>query len=423
MIMRKTLVAAATAAVLLGGSLTPAVAATSAEIPSDVQVSWADMAKGWLRVTWTDDGQANFVDTEVDGWPSNPTGSEARTEAGGNNEVILKGVSTNHDKVRVTVRNNTPSETARAASAWFDTRKPSIPVVDAAVPQADLSLRVSFTQAPVVDITPDDPLDRPAAEGSLVVYGGLEQIKLPLGSATVTIPPRARPFSVQLYATNEWGSVRGDRYVTFGTTTAALAVEAVGTFGSFISFAAAAEAKDCLPDCGNLGGSAYLQARANATQPWKTIGTYYVKGKFSGNFGIAGGRYYRLYVPSWTEWTHNDNRGAVTSAVSTSARYSATRAAFRVAGFNTFTAKVGQVVKLTVEVRPAGTVKGDLQVWDGKVWRHAGYVPLVKGKGTLSVKAAGRGTTRSWRVVVPKMMYNGLPIVATPSRAFKLTVS
>ncbi|MDX6263533.1 MAG: hypothetical protein QOH84_5221 [Kribbellaceae bacterium] len=91
-------------------------------------------------------------------------------------------------------------------------------------------------------------------------------------------------------------------------------------------------------------------------------------------------------------------------------------------GFNTFTAKVGQLVKATVDVQPAGTVKADLQWYDGKAWHHSAYIALTKGKGTLNLKASGRGTTRSWRVVVPKMSMNGLPIVATASRAFKLTV-
>ncbi|WP_026163714.1 hypothetical protein, partial [Kribbella catacumbae] len=63
---------------------------------------------------------------------------------------------------------------------------------------------------------------------------------------------------------------------------------------------------------------------------------------------------------------------------------------------------------------PAGTVKAGLQWYDGKAWRHSTYIPLTKGKGTFSFKAAGRGTTRYWRVAVPKMSYYGKPIVAEP---------
>ncbi|WP_020387730.1 hypothetical protein [Kribbella catacumbae] len=50
------------------------------------------------------------------------------------------------------------------------------------------------------------------------------------------------------------------------------------------------------------------------------------------------------------------------------------------------------------------------------------YIPLTNGKGTASFKAAGSGTTRNWRITVPAMTYNGLPIVATVSKVFPLAV-
>jgi hypothetical protein len=49
-------------------------------------------------------------------------------------------------------------------------------------------------------------------------------------------------------------------------------------------------------------------------------------------------------------------------------------------------------------------------------------VPITKGKGVLYVRAAGRGTTTTYRIAVPGMTYYGLPIQTTGSRAFKLTV-
>jgi len=38
------------------------------------------------------------------------------------------------------------------------------------------------------------------------------------------------------------------------------------------------------------------------------------------------------------------------------------------------------MVKLTVDVRPGGTVKGALQRWDGKYWQSVLTVPVTKGK-------------------------------------------
>ncbi|WP_329484022.1 hypothetical protein OG555_17835 [Kribbella sp. NBC_01484] len=109
-------------------------------------------------------------------------------------------------------------------------------------------------------------------------------------------------------------------------------------------------------------------------------------------------------------------------ASSTSARSSKTLAKFDVAGFNLTSAQVGQMVKLTVGVRPAGTVKGALQRWDGKYWRSVLAVPVTKGKAVMYVRAAGRGTKTYYRVAVPKMSYYGLPIETTGSRSFTLAV-
>lgn len=423
--MRKTLIAASMAAVLLGSSLSPAVAATSAELPTDVQVSWADVAKGLIRVTWTDDGQANYLMWEVDGKPVNPAWWDAQQDAGGNNEIILKRNLLDDDKVRITVR-NTPSETARTPSAWFDMRRPAQPKLTGATPLADLSLRLTWTQAKVVDITPDDPLDRPASDETLTASVGADTYSLPLGTTTTTIPPHPRPWTVELNAANEWGAeLPKDSSITFGTMTAGFRIDPVGIFAlTVLSFDVVAAAKACA-ECPEDSGSnviTYLQSRIDASRPWKSIGTYSGQGeRFRSYLGTTGGQQYRIYIPASTEIS--SQRRLVTPPASTTARYSATNARFITAWFNKRTAQVGQVVKLVVDVRPAGTVKADLQVWDGKAWRHAGYVPLIKGKGTLNVKAAGRGTTRSWRVVVPKMSYNGKPILATSGPRFTLTVS
>ncbi|MFI5712802.1 hypothetical protein [Kribbella sp. NPDC051620] len=424
--MRKTLIAASMAAVLLGSSLSPAVAATTAEVPTDVQVSWADVAKRWLRVTWTDQGQANFLAFEIERLPLNPTYWEVETDADGNNEAILKHPFTGEDKVRVTVRNNTPSETARAASVWFDTQKPAQPKVTGATPSADLSLRLSWTQAATPDLTPNDPLDRPVSDETLTASVGTDTYSLPLGTTTTTIPPHPRPWTVHLNAANEWGAdqPKGSS-IDFGTMTAGFRIDPLGIYGrTSLAFDVVAAAKACAGCAEDSGPNVvtYLQSRIDASRPWKTIGIYRGEGeRFTRHVGSQGGLQYRIYIPASTEIS-NDRR-IVTPAAATSARYSATQAYFVTAWFNKRAAQVGQVVKLVVDVRPAGTVKADLQVWDGKVWRHAGYVPLVNGKGTLNVKAAGRGTTRSWRVVVPKMSYYGKPILATAGRTFKLAVS
>ncbi len=427
--MRKPLAVVTAALIVLGGNQLPAHAAAPAA-PTDVQISWADVAKGTVRITWKDNGEANFIGQESDGLPTDPPSWIAKQDAGGNNELILTNVRTGWHKLRLTVRSwANGAESPRTPTAWFDSQLPAAPVLTGGAPLADLSLRVTWSQALVEDITPNDPLDRPASDETLTATvtpnngGPVEKFPLALGTKATTIPPRPRPYPVRLTAANEWGTATPVASITFGTMTVGLRIDPLATYQKSVHFDVVNGAKSCLT-CGYDSGrgiTSYLQSRADASQPWKTVAFYGGQGaQFSAFVTTYGGRQYRIYVPAWTEIS--TDRSIVTPAASTSARFSATQAAFRVAGFNTLTAQVGQVVKTTVDVLPAGTVKSSLQWYDGKVWRHSVYIPLTKGKGTFSFKAAGRGTTRYWRVVVPKMTMNGLPIVATPSKAFKLTV-
>jgi hypothetical protein len=104
-----------------------------------------------------------------------------------------------------------------------------------------------------------------------------------------------------------------------------------------------------------------LQARPTATTTWKTVGRFTgdTVAPFSTAIGSVGGRQSRLYVPATKRVDQLEI--VLTPASSTSARSSKTLAKFDVAGFNVASAQVGQMVKLTVDVRPGGTVKGALQ--------------------------------------------------------------
>lgn len=422
--MRKTLIAGSAAALLLGASHVPASAAEPT-VPTDVQVSWADQAKQYIRVTWKDNGEQNFVTDEIDGLALNPGYWIVRQDAGGNNEAMIRSVSHNRDKVRFTVRNKVSGDSPRAASVWFDTKRPAAPQFVGAKVLADLSLKLSWTQPKVVDSTPNDPLDRPASDETLALMVGDEKVPLPLGSTATTIPARSLPYSVQVVAANEWGQPKPDRYLTFGTMTAGLRIDPLVDFLESANFDLDANARTCTgcaPIYAGGGQISYLQSRVDASKPWKTIGRYNGGSapRLSSWVTSYGGQQYRVYIPAWAEIS--DRNRIVTPPSSTSARYSATQTNFLIAGFNTLNARVGQVLTTTVRIQPEPTIKASLQWYDGKVWHHAAYIPLVKGKGTLNIKAAGRGTTRYWRVAVPKMSYYGKPIVATGSRAFKLTV-
>ncbi|MDX6281647.1 MAG: hypothetical protein QOH03_2718 [Kribbellaceae bacterium] len=437
--MRKTLIAG-TAAALLVGSQLPAQAAAP-EAPTDLQFGWISPEPMQVKMTWTDSGEANIVRVDYqDGSRAN----SFKTKAGAPNEWTRMGdalLSVDRiARVSVVSIDESGAESAPVVSPWFDSIGTPVSTFTKAEPLPDGSLKLKWSLSDVpADTTPGDPLDLPATAGHVTVQVASATnptaFRLPAGTTTLTIPPRPRPYPVSMWTSNEW-SIRGGSLssygIAFNETTAGLKVPTVGVYSQSIPFTIVAGTRLCAnaqyqcsdpanPFVGNPGIKALLQARPDAAHPWKSIGTYTNQQlQHTANVRVYGSQEYRLYVPTWS---HLANSGlTVALGVSTSARYSATQAKFATAGFNTTTAPVGQVVKATVSVLPAGSVKADLQWLDGKVWRHAGYVPLVKGKGALSFKASGRGITRSWRVVVPRMSMSGLPIVATPSRAFKLTV-
>ncbi|WP_328524225.1 hypothetical protein [Kribbella sp. NBC_00359] len=424
--MRKAVLATSIVAALLAGSQTAAWAAP--EAPTDVQVGWA--ADGKLRVSWQDSGTANFVRVE---YPDLTQVLEL-TDAGGPNEVLLPGLA-ERDRVRLTVTSRVDGvESAATPSAWFDTLQPAAPKVEDANLLANLSTTISWSQAAAAqDTTPNDPLDRPSSYGwikATISGPGTDQrevVSLPAGTTTMTIPSRPRPYSVAISGGNEWGlqmpQVPTRQRVVVGTMAAGIAVPAQGSFGDYLGIESRLDMYKCsCAEHRTSGIPVDLQARPTATTTWKTVG------RFSGDtvapfrtpIGSVGGRQFRLYVPATKRVDQLEI--ILTPASSTSARSSKTLAKFDVAGFNVTSAQVGQMVKLTVAVRPGGTVKGALQRWDGKYWRSVLTVPVTKGKAVMYVRAAGRGTTTYYRVAVPGMTYYGLPIETTGSRTFKLTV-
>ncbi|NEA31898.1 hypothetical protein [Streptomyces sp. SID13031] len=425
--MRKTIAAATAALMMLAGAQVPAWAA-GPEAPTDVQVAWTNTTTGRFKITWTDGGEENRVRIEYEN--TDPPIFLTTQKAGAPNEVSQAASSLRYNqaaRIVVVSHDEAGAESAAAYSPWFDLNRPAEPSVLSSAALADGSVRVSwYRDQAIQDTTPNDPLDRPSTDEHVVTEissktGLFEEFLTPTEAKSMTIPPRPRPYLVSLSARNEWGEsvdiYRSNVHVT--TLTAALSVPAVGQYSGTIGYSAAVGSPECASTtCGY--GPVYLQARADATKPWATVGKYDGTAlKFTGAVGVPGGRQYRLYVPAWSyQW----DQSIVAPPISTSARYSAAQAKFTVVGFNTTSARVGQLVKATVNVLPAGTVKASLEWYDGKAWHHGAYIPLTKGKGTLTFKASGRGTTRYWRVTVPKMTMNGLPILATPSRSFKLGV-
>ncbi|MEU4193566.1 hypothetical protein AB0E69_16825 [Kribbella sp. NPDC026611] len=438
--MRRTLVALTAGLLLLGGSQLPASAAAPAA-PTDLQLSWINTAV--VKVSWTDAGEANIVRVETD---SGSSYTLRTTKAGALNEFTKAGsnLAPVDRVVRISVASvdDAGVESAPLVSPWFDTIGAPRPTFTAGTPLADGSIKLDWTLDPVpADTTPNDPLDRPSTNEhvdvqvveSPTVKG--QSFILPAGTTTVTVPPLPRPYAINILTLNEWilrGGATGQSSMVFTAMTAGLTLPGTAVYSNPVQLTAIAGARLCpnptvnCPDpsnpfVANPGIVTELQSRPDAAHPWKTIGRYSNQAlKFLVNFRVYGGSQYRLFVPAWSHL--NGKELTVAPAISTSVRTTTVQTRYVAVGFNTSVAQVGQPVTTTVSIQPAATVRADLQWYDGKLWRHATYIPLTNGKGTFTFKAAGRGTTRSWRVITPAMTMNGQPIAATTSPIFKLTV-
>ncbi|MEV6411297.1 hypothetical protein [Kribbella sp. NPDC051718] len=430
--MRKTLIAA-TSLALLGVYQVPAQAAAP-DAPTDVQLSWVDVAKKTVKLTWKDNGEKNYFGLQIG--TAEPVTLPWPEGAGGDNATILTMGSglVGKEKVRYLVwtEDADGAVSTKTASAWFDTKLSGVPWLTNAEVLADSSLRLTH-RMPAADTTPGDPLDLPSSTTFTVgrwasnTAQPTETFPVPAGSTTITIPPRPRAYKVDYQSHNEWGNNSLELPFTFAPMGADLKVDAVTTFGQQTGFRIYSGPLLCVPSRQSCPYTyteetvSQLQSRANASQPWKTIGTYRKFGTSIGSAVLAtGSTQYRLYVPAWKALDWSTTTG-ISAATSTSARNAATQSAVDF-GLTTSNAKVGQVVKAVVSVKPAGGGKASLQWLDGKVWRTTAYIPLVKGKGTLSFKASGRGTTRNWRVAIPQLTWYGKTIIATTSYPFPLTV-
>ncbi|MFK4084271.1 hypothetical protein ACI2LF_09205 [Kribbella sp. NPDC020789] len=67
-------------------------------------------------------------------------------------------------------------------------------------------------------------------------------------------------------------------------------------------------------------------------------------------------------------------------------------------------------------------MKAALQKWDGKQWRYLRAVQLdAKGSASIPMRAPLRGVGK-YRIATPAVKYKGLPVDASTSLPFTLTV-
>ncbi|MFI5736447.1 hypothetical protein ACIA49_40400 [Kribbella sp. NPDC051587] len=428
--MRK-LAAIGTTALLLTAGLPTSAWAADPVAPTDVQVAWAGDK---VRVTWNDDGAANEIWTRYPGTGFVET--SGRTVAGGANELLIdrsRFMDLDRAVIYVFARKTTGENGPMSPSVEFDTRIPVYPIIEDANLLADGSVQlVRWKQPAIEDKNPNDPLDRPASDtylGAQIAVPGspVERMPIPAGSTSFTVPPRPRPAKITLYAGNEWreASLSKDgsngpwleRAVEVGTMTPSFTVPALGSYSQVLDIDSTLKS-----NLTNISTLVHLQARPNSTAPWKTYGRYdgNVREPFDTHIASLGGRQYRLWVLPSKQITQSSIK--LTPAASTTAKSSKTIAWIYTRGIIASKARAGRMVNLKVNVQPALDLKAALQKWDGKQWRYVRELALRKGAVSIQFRATAPAGTTRYRVLTPAVKVNGLPVLATSTSYFTLTV-
>jgi hypothetical protein len=428
--VKRPAAAVAALSLLAGLQVADQAWAAAPPAPTAVKVGWVDSTHTQVRVSWADSGAANKIRIDLIGNPIE-SGVRGQTPAGGPNELILnrnalwKGYTT---RLSVIAVDGTGAESAAASAPLFDMTLPANTEIRTAAPQADGSLRLTWTQnALPADQTPGDPLDLPVNDRltPTVQPGSADQRTFPVaaGVTTAVIPPLPRPYGVSVIARNEWGDEQWPQEVTFADMVARAPIPTSAVYGNPITISGTVGARICT-GCSELvrRGSeipVYLQARANATQPWVSIWNAWADsttGAFRLYAASSGTRQFRVYVPGWSPTAPPSLPSIVTLATATPTTTVLTRYAVRTAKFADNTATVGQKVTAMVGVSPASGVRTTLQRWNGSAWVGVKYVTLSKGNGSYTFTATTRGTT-AYRFLVPSTTYGGLPIswIATPT--------
>ncbi len=322
---------------------------------------------------------------------------------------------------------------AAGLSEAFDTLTGPTAVTDAMNGADGGRFAVTWHPEPVVDPNPGDPLDLPAEVPLYEVRASRDwmnefEVVVPKTTATAaTFTPLSKPpYQVWVWTYNEWGRhypamrhVDSEQWVR-----SAVPPFADYSKPSIITGTLNRTTTQVCPQgpCGAVvhpdnARPVVLQARANATSAWYTVGS--TKTDAQGNFRFApptlGTRQYRLVVPDLFN-SVGFGYGTISGTATTTARP-------LVHGvFLDPTAKYGQKVTAHVSIIPLGNVASTLQRWDGTAWRNLKSVQLTGGVGNYTFTAVQRGRV-AYRFLVPAFTYAGRPLGWQVSPNFVLTTS
>lgn len=437
-------VSAGTAALAVGLMVTgalPALATPTADpAPTNIKISWADVAQRTVTITWDEVGQKanevklyNEAGAVLDTAPS--------TEADEPNQAQLEYMNDyGLTKLRFGVTTKTSAGTSPVAySVYFDATAPANPILEDVVPGAGGTVAVKWRAgAAIADTTPGDPLDRPQKPLFQVLVTTIDGAgaRLSPPSATATeyvIKNRAKPYDTLVAASNEWGEtyskasgVRQERFVRATIPARVGYGQPTVITGSIqhLGFVCEDPVVCTTPPTADVGAPVVLQARANASAAWQAVTstkataspttTQWSNFRFS--VAAPGTRQYRVVVPNQTYKA----RGIAVAGVATNAVTTVTTARVMSAKFVDPTATYGQKVTAALRITPPGAVRTTLQRLDGKTWVSVKWVYLKAGAGSYTFTAVRRGAV-AYRFVVPAFTYAGRPIAGVTTGSFVLT--
>jgi hypothetical protein len=418
-------------------AITNPVPASAAETVNGVTLAWT--TDGKVRITWTETTSApNTVALERSGAEDLPLGS--RTAAQPNELVVepaaLEPWSAGTSFARIVV--SEPSGDA-ARSASFDryTRGDVEPRISH-LPNGDLAW--SVPPDPVVDTTPNDPLDsaKPTTYGLRLMTGEKPSTydRCRIDYTTPTVAPngvvsKRGSMEIRTLAYNEWGTAELD-WRLIGTSTVTMNAPSTAPYGGTTTLTGQVGARGiyenpappngALPICfdGDDGVRAdaaiTLQARNSAAGAWYVVGPG--KTDAAGNYKFAlntpGTREYRVAVAGTSK-----TRPATSPARSV-------RATTRVvsAKFIQPSITVGTQPQAYLWVDPAGTQKAALQFKNASgVWQGLTYKTLYAGRGLVAFPWNVRGTFQFRWWIPGATTATGLVVDPAYSNPFSLKVS
>ncbi|WP_083750891.1 hypothetical protein [Kribbella sp. ALI-6-A] len=426
------------ATTLLSAALTAPAPPTV--LAADVQLAWT--TDGKIRISWNETTPApNTVVLERPGGEDLPLASPSVAEP---NTVVLEPAKLEPygptvDRARIVV--SEPGGDL-APSADFDRYRRG-------AAQAQLSYRPNGDMAwsvppdPVVDSTPNDPLDvtTPTTYGLRLMTGEQPwtydkcRVEYTARSTALSgVITKQRPMDVTFLAWNEWGAAQLDWRWAFSSVVtlnapASTPYGATATLTGKIAtrriFENPKPPNDALPICleedagARANTTVVLQARDSATGGWYVVGSGKTDAAGNYNFPLrnSGAREYRTTVAGTTGTTPVQPATSPARTVRASTRVVSAK-------FIQPSVTVGTRPQAYLWVDPAGTQKAALQFKNSAgAWQGLTYKTLYAGRGLVAFAWNTRGTFQFRWWVPGSTTSTRLPVDAVYSGPFTLKVS